>query len=181
MRGPGAAAAAGLVILLAALAGGCGEDAPEPEPSLLEAELELTFHRGEEPVRVHRPVALPLGSGEVEPAPEIRLEQALTALVHGPTPAESEMGLTSFFSSETGDVLRGVTLEESRAVVDFHDFRALVPGASSSAGSLAFLRELNGTVFAAAPVAEVEYRLEGSCTEFWAFLQRDCTVVPRPG
>jgi len=174
------AAAAGLVILLAALAG-CGEDAPEPEPSLLEAELELTFHRGEEPVQVRRPVSLPLGPDEMEPAPEIRLEQALTALVHGPTPAESEMGLTSFFSSETGDVLQGVTVEEGRAVVDFHDFRALIPGASSSAGSLAFLRELNGTVFAAAPVAEVEYRLEGSCTEFWAFLQRDCTVVPRPG
>jgi len=180
--------AAGLVLLLAGAFGGCAEQGPEPAPdqretetpSLLDVDLELTFHRNEEPVQVSRPVSVPLEPGQVELAPEVHLEQALTALVHGPTPAEAEMGLTSFFSQETGDILRRAVVENGRAVVDFHDFRTLIPGASSSAGSLAFLAQLNGTVFAAVPVDEVEYRLEGSCEEFWAFLQRECTVVPRP-
>lgn len=162
---------------------GCG-DAPPPEPDEPSqgppvVEIQLTFHRAEEPVSVLRRVELSpdaVGPGAVE----ARLTAALEALVAGPSDLERKEGLSSLFSADTRGILASVEVEDGTAVVDFHDFRALIPNASSSAGGFAFLAELNGTVFANAPVREVEYRIEGDCAAFWVFLQRDCTTVPRP-
>jgi spore germination protein GerM len=162
---------------------GCGEAPPpeidEPVQAPTVVEIQLTFHRAEEPVPVLRRVELPREEGSEE-AVEARLSAALEALISGPSAAERDQGLHSLFSADTRGILASVEVEDGLAVVDFHDFRALIPNASSSAGSFAFLAELNGTVFANAPVREVEYRIEGDCDAFWAFLQRDCTVVPRP-
>jgi hypothetical protein len=174
----------GLAFALA-LQAGCGEVDPVPEPTPTPAEVtslridvRLTFHRAEEPVHVARSVEIPVEGPAA--APELLLAAALRALLRGPTAEEREAGIHSFFSEESADLLRSLSIEEGRAVVDFHDFRPLLPNASSSAGSFAFLAELNGTVFANSRVDEVEYRLAGSCEAFWNFLQRDCTLVPRP-
>jgi hypothetical protein len=176
------------LLLVAGCDGREGDDPPPPRvevPAAATAQMDvlLTFHRGEEPVPVRRTVTLPRGEPATHPTPEAVVEAALGALVHGPTPGEREGGITSFFSAETAGILESVSVEEGRAVVNFRDFRPLIPNASTSAGSLAFLTELNGAVFqntAEDEVEEVEYRLEGSCDDFWAFLQRGCDVVPRP-
>jgi len=186
------ASSGAVLTLLGVLTLGCGADgAPEqPDPAEgypvsedagpLQAEAWVTFHRLERPVRVRRTISLPPGEQEERSVGEVLLELALLELVEGPTQMERETGISSFFSSETRDILKSVEVEAGRVVLDFHDFRPLLPGASSSAGSEAFLAELNGTVFANSPAVRVEYRLEGSCDEFWAFLQRACTIVVRP-
>lgn len=117
-----------------------------------------------------------------DPSPEAmaaELEAALTELVRGPSPEERTRGVTSFFSSETSHIVRSVSVEGGLARVDFRDFRPLIPCASSSAGSEAFLDDLNRTVFGAVPVTEVEYTLEGDCEPFWNFLQYGCQRVHR--
>ncbi len=182
---------------------GCGDGAPPPPefpglegprgPTQLTVSLQLTFTRDEAPVTVPRTVVLslpdPEAPGEDDPALAARealgdhallLDVALTSLLAGPTEAEREDGVTSFFSEATSDLLREVFLEGDRAVVDFHDLRPVIPNAATSAGSLALLSELNGTVFALPGIRQVEYRMEGSCEAFWNFLQHDCQVVERP-
>ncbi len=183
-------AGAGLLAVAAlALLAGCGDASPPPPelpgfeqprgPSELTVTLQLTFTRDEEPVAVPRTVVLPLDP-ETLSDDTLLLRVALEALVAGPTPEEEARGITSFFSSETAGILESVELVGDSALVAFSDFRGLMPGASSSAGSFAFLAELNGTIFALPGIARVEYRMEGSCDAFWAFLQRSCQEIRRP-
>jgi hypothetical protein len=109
------------------------------------------------------------------------LEAALRELLRGPTPTERAAGLHSWFSDTTSDALRSASIDErGRATVDFADLRALIPNASTSAGSALLLSELNATVFSVPAVQSVEYRIEGSCAVFWEWLQYQCEVVPRP-
>jgi hypothetical protein len=172
----------GLLLLFAA---GCAEEAPSPlpepgAPTLLVVEVAVVHHREEEAVTLPRRVEVAVGSGESGLPLERVLRIALEALVAGPTPTERERGIHSFFSDETSGIVGSVTIEDGVAVVDFLDFRALIPNAGSSAGSFMLLAELNGTVFGISGVEAVEYRLNGDCEAFWNFLQRACTVVPRP-
>jgi len=133
--------------------------------------ITVTFTRAEAPVTVRR--ALPAGSDPVR--------GALDWLVRGPTGAEGDEGVESWFSGETAGSVRSVGLDDSgRLVVDFNDLSNLIPGASSSTGSQLLLQELNGTVFTFPEVESVEYRMEGSCTRFWEWLQYDCQPVTRP-
>lgn len=169
---------------LLALAPGCGDagapaDRPavEPGPAATPAEpasvpsVTLYFTRGEQPIAVIRTVD--------DAAPTLRT--ALAALLEGPTPAERTGGITSWFSAETAGRLRSVAVDSAgHAVVDFADLAAVIPSASSSAGSALLLAELNGTVFAFPEVRTVEYRSDGSCEAFWNWLQYDCQVVARP-
>ena len=179
--------AAGLALLLAA----CGDapaertarepgPGPASEPAVAptaEAQtspdsMVVVFTRDELPLRIKRPVAS--GAGGVE--------AALAALLRGPTAAERAAGATSWFSATTTDALRSVTVDSAGlAVADFADLRQLIPNAGSSAGSAMLLHELNGTVFQFPEVAEVEYRIEGSCAAFWEWLQYDCQRVRRAG
>lgn len=151
---------------------------PSAEDSIL-VSLRIHFHHEEEMAEVVRSVRLPAGVSEMAEAPERVLGAALEALLRGPSPEERSAGLHSFFSAETEGLLGGVIIEGDRAIVDFRDFRNRIPNASSSAGSGAFLAQLTSTTFANSLVAEVEFRMEGSCEDFWAFLQRTCTVVSR--
>ncbi len=140
---------------------------PGPEAT----RVTVVFTREEQPVAVDRSV--PDG---VPPA-----LAAVEALLRGPDEAERAEGLHSWFSSATAGSLRSADVDElGHAVVDFHDLRTLISGASSAAGSEMLLHQLNGTLFALPNVTTVEYRIEGSCEAFWAWLQRECTVVTRP-
>jgi spore germination protein GerM len=178
------------VIMVALLVSGCGEGTEGPEPGAEAPDRDriegprasppdsvtLVFTRNEAASPVRRPV--PHGALDAAAA----LERALSLLVSGPTPEERDQGLHSWFSSETAAVLLSAEVDpDGHAVVDFRDLRPLIPGASSSAGSEALLRELNGTVFQFPGVRSVEYRIEGSCALFWEWLQYDCQRVDRPG
>lgn len=146
--------------------------------------VELVFHRGEEPETVERELRPPPAEEAFAPDVPARLRVALQLLIEGPSPEEQDRRLSSFFSAESQALIQSASVEARRLVIDFADFRPLLPNVSSSAGSRAFTDELNGTVFAnsdAAEIQEVEYRLDGSCEAFWSFLQRSCTIVERPG
>lgn len=132
------------------------------------APVRVWLTRGEALVAVPRP--------GVEPS----LRSALEALVAGPTAEERRRGLSSWFGDETRDVLRDTRVASGRAVVDFRSsLPRLIPGAGSSAGSEVLLGALDSTTFQFPGIEAVEYRLNGSCEAFWAWLQRECTVVRR--
>jgi hypothetical protein len=122
------------------------------------------------------------GSGQVSGSPaSADLRTALEQLLRGPTTAPRAGDRHSWFSATTAGALRAVTVDSAgHATVDFHDLRPLIPNASSSAGSALLLDELNTTVFQFPDVRSVEYRMEGSCEEFWEWLQFGCHKVLRP-
>lgn len=128
--------------------------------------------RSGEPLRaVHR----------VRPRSPAVLQAALEVLLAGPTAAEREADLGSWFSSRTATMLRSVTLRDGHAVVDLDDLRPIIPNASTSAGSRRLLAELDATVFQFPTVESVEYRLEGDCEAFNEWLQRGgCDARTRP-
>lgn len=99
------------------------------------------------------------------------LRASMTALLTGPTVQETDAGFSSFFSSATAGMLRGVSLTDGHAVVDFDDLRAVIPNASTSAGSALLLSELDATTFQFSTVQSAEYRINGSCTTFTEWLQ----------
>ena len=99
------------------------------------------------------------------------LQAAIAVLLRGPNDAERNADVGSFFGIETAQLLRSVNITDGHAVVDFGDLRAVIPNASSSAGSARLLAELDATVFQFTPVKSVEYRLEGSCEAFSEWLQ----------
>ena len=178
-----------MVGLVVGVSGACGGDAAdrgradEEELATPGTEVEPTrpgsgatsvtvvFTREERPVAVERPVR-----GGLRPA-----VAAVEALLGGPDEAERAEGLHSWFSSATAELLRSIDVDGAgHAVVDFHDLRPVISGASSAAGSEMLLHQLNGTLFALPDVTSVEYRIDGSCEAFWAWLQRECTIVTRP-
>lgn len=99
------------------------------------------------------------------------LRASLEALLAGPTDAERAASLSSWFSSATTGMLRSVTIADGHAVVDFEDLRPVIPNASTSAGSMLLLSQLDTTVFQFRTVTSVEYRLEGGCEAFNEWLQ----------
>jgi spore germination protein GerM len=154
------------LVLLVTLPG-CGDPEPRDTPPAEEQAVQVWFSHGERPVPVER---------MVRAAP---LDGALRSLVAGPTAAEREEGLTSWFSPETQGVIRRVRAEEGFVTVDFRDLPDLIPNASTSAGSHQLLAALDSTVLQFEWVDSVEYRLDGSCDAFWEWLQRGCDVVRR--
>ena len=117
--------------------------------------------------------------GHPPASPTDSLRTAFEAVVAGEGPGAGADG-HSWFDETTRDVLADVRVDSGRAVVSFDPaLTALVPGAGSSAGSAVLLDELNRAAFAIGSVDSVEYRLGGSCTAFWEWLQRECTVVRR--
>jgi hypothetical protein len=171
-RSPVPIVAAALFVLAA-----CEPHGPEPAPTTRDAlaadsmTVYPHFTRGEEPSPVPRAVRI---DAQIHPA-----ESAFRELLRGPSEEERQHGFTSFFSAETAGMLRDLHFDGGRLHLDFFDFRATIPNASTSAGSRAFLGELNATAFQFAEVRELEYAIEGNCEIFWNFLQRDCEIVGR--
>jgi hypothetical protein len=156
-------------VLLAVVA--CAQPEQQGEVQAADSVL-VVFTRDEMPAGVRRP-----GSND-SPA----LRTALEWLVRGPTPEEQASGIRSWFSGGTAGALKSVAVDSvGSATVDFEDLRALIPNASSSAGSAMLLKELQGTVFQFPEIRSVEFRILGSCDLFWEWLQQGCQVVPRPG
>jgi spore germination protein GerM len=168
--------AAATLLLSAACGAPPGQSEPEPPFTTADetsaAQLVVYFTREEEPHPVYRAV----------PPDTDMLTLALQQLLRGPTVAEREDGLTSWFSAATSDLLIEASIdEEGHAVVNFADFRPIIPGASSSAGSRILLTELTGTVAQFESVRSIEYQLAGSCHRFWVFLQHGCEILQLQG
>ena len=135
------------------------------------------FHCAGAELEPPRPVGRPAPAAD----PVIRLEAAVRGLLGGPTPQEREAGYISLFSEQTALALNSVELDaDNVAIVDFADLRVVMNNASTSTGSQILLAQLEATVFQIPEVTAVEYRINGSCDTFWAWLQRACEVVPRP-
>jgi spore germination protein GerM len=109
----------------------------------------------------------------------VLVHSTLKELVKGPTESEKNAGLTSWFSAETAGTVKGVAAAMGEFEVDVTRWKALIPNASSSAGSRMLLAELNGTVFQFDFVDSVTYTLDGDCAAFWEWLQMECRTVTR--
>ena len=111
------------------------------------------------------------------PAEAEPLRASLEALFAGPTAEEAAMGYRSWFSSGTASLLRGVGVREGVAYVDLNDPRLLIPGASSSCGSQAFLAQIEVTVLQQPGIRRVVFAMEGDPQPFYEWLQRGCDVT----
>ena len=126
--------------------------------------------------QVRAPAAMDTTSQVTHPSPEGALRAALERMLRGPTDPQPQEH--SWFSSATADALGSVSVDSAgHATVDFEDLRALIPNASSSAGSAMLLEELNTTVFSVEGVRSVDYLMEGSCERFWEWLQYSCRTI----
>jgi hypothetical protein len=106
---------------------------------------------------------------------------AFDELVKGPAAAETTAGAFSFFSSDTADAIRDITVNGDKLTVDFEDVQAVLgtTGAGTSCGSAALLAQLNATAFQFDAIDTVRYEMEGDCNEFGAMVQTDCIEATR--
>jgi spore germination protein GerM len=107
------------------------------------------------------------------------LQFALRELLKGPSEAEKDKGLASWFSPATADAVSYVVLDGDYFTIFFQSLNTLIPNASTSAGSQMLLSQLNSTAFQFDFVESVNYTLEGNCDDFWQWLQMDCHIVTR--
>jgi hypothetical protein len=149
---------------LLTVCGGYTPPRPAPPPGQMEVAVFFTCTRpgAAAPVPVFRLV----------PASQAVIRSSLEQLLAGPTGAELDAGLASWFSPATAGMLDSINLEpDGDLIVDFHDLRTVIPNASSSAGSEMLLGELDATVFQFTSVWTVVYRIEGDCEAFNEWLQ----------
>lgn len=106
---------------------------------------------------------------------------AFGELVKGPTPDEAAAGASSFFSGETVDAIRSVSLNDGLLAVDFNDVRSTLSNASTSCGSAALLASLNATALQFPEVERVRYSISGNCSTFYEWLQSECEDQTRSG
>ena len=112
------------------------------------------------------------------PAGADPIELAFDELLAGPDPSEEAAGAGSFFSSDTADAVRSVSIEDGTLTVDFTDIRFL-NNASTSCGSNALLSSLSSTAFQFEEVERVRFSIWESCSLFWNWLQAECSEVTR--
>ena len=107
---------------------------------------------------------------------------AFDQLVGGPTDDEISDGAGSFFSASTADVVRSAILDGDGVLsVDFDDIRLSLNNASTSCGSSSLLSQLTSTAFQFEEVERVRFSINGSCSVFFNWLQRDCMEYTRDG
>ena len=105
------------------------------------------------------------------PKADVSIRTALDELLKGPTAEERTAGYHSWFSEKTAGMVKGVSLHDGLAIVDFANFSGIIPSASSSAGSQELLGELGATVAQFTNVRQIEYRFDGSNKAFMEWLQ----------
>jgi len=128
--------------------------------------VKVYFHRGngDDPTKV---VAV---RRSVPRSPKVATA-ALTQLLAGPTRAERDAGYWSVFTSATAGMLRSVRVADSVGYADFRDLRPVIPSAGSSAGTAAFLAELDSTFKQFGNVRGTVYSLNGDVSAFYEWLQ----------
>jgi hypothetical protein len=104
---------------------------------------------------------------------------AMQALLVGPTAAEQAAGYTSWFSVQTAGSLRALNSASGQVVVDMADFSAIIPNASSSAGSRMLVDQISATLFQFADYQSILLTFDGDCNRFWNWIQMDCSEILR--
>ena len=102
--------------------------------------------------------------------------QALSELFRGPSEEERIAGYASFFSSATADAVKSVRVQGGTAYVDLQDLRQIIPNASTSCGSAAFLAEMGATLTQFPGITRVLYAMEGDPKPFYEWLQFGCSA-----
>ena len=108
-----------------------------------------------------------------------RVTSVFWHLLAGPSSNERGRGAGGFFG---GAGFISADLNGDHLIVDFNS-GLLINNASTSTGSLYLLSELTSNAFSVDEVKSVEFRINGSCEGFWAFLQAGddvCNVIDRP-
>lgn len=109
-----------------------------------------------------------------------RAKAVLTHLFTGPTAEEVHQGFSSFFSSDTANLMRSVHIAgsgERTAYIDLHDLRHALAGANSSCGSLSFFAQVEHTMRATVGVAQIRYAFEGDPEMFYDWMQIGCDAT----
>lgn len=146
-------------------------DLVDPDPDAVRAALP------EDTVAVFfTPDGAELDCGAIRPVPRPArwptvLRSAVEALLRGPTAAEREAGLTSWFSEDTEGMLSSVNVVGGVAHVDLVDFSAIIPNASTSCGSAMLLRQLDATVTQFPEIERAVYSFDGDVEAFYRWLQ----------
>jgi spore germination protein GerM len=102
---------------------------------------------------------------------QVDVGDAIAQLLSGPTADERAQGLDSWFSEKTKGMLNRVVIEDGVAEVDFADFSATIPNASTSCGSASLLAQLDNTILQFPQVDEVVYSFDGDRAAFYEWLQ----------
>lgn len=100
------------------------------------------------------------------------LAATLTELLAGPTAAERNAGLRSWFSADTADSLLSAKIVAGTAHIDFKDFSSRISGASSSCGSSQLLSQLDRTARQFPTVERTLYSFNGNVEALYSWLQR---------
>lgn len=109
------------------------------------------------------------------------MDATFVALVAGPTPQETEGGAQSFFSDTSAGLFRSTNLNDGLLTVDFDaSLPSAMNNASTTCGSEHLLAELTTTAFEFEPVSNVTFTLDGDCSSFFTWLQRECQTYERP-
>jgi immunoglobulin-like protein involved in spore germination/sporulation and spore germination protein len=169
MVAPVAALATAIALMAAA---GCGTAPTATKPGSPASAPPATmtvkayFHKGPagDPQRV-------AGVTRTVPRSSAVVTTAVRQLLAGPSAAERGSGYWSFFSQRTAHMLRGISLTNGVARVDFRDFSRVIPNASSSFGSAALLAELDATVKQFPGVRSAVYSFNGDAGSFYEWLQ----------
>ncbi|MFZ2255481.1 MAG: GerMN domain-containing protein [Patescibacteria group bacterium] len=102
---------------------------------------------------------------------------ALEQLFLGPTAQEKSDGLLDFMITDNmGDALNRVFVEDGVAYLDWDDLRQLIPSASSSCGSVGFLRPIEATLLQFPTVTKVIHAIDGQPAIFYEWIQMGCTA-----
>lgn len=106
-----------------------------------------------------------------------RLTETLKQLVQGPTEDEIALGFGSFFSADTEDAFRSVTIKDGRAFIDFNSIT--VPDVvKTEQGRQFFVINIAANALQFESVTSVEIRLEGSCSGFSELVgSTGCTII----
>jgi spore germination protein GerM len=155
-----------------AVAGSCAA----PESALVRPELDRTVSvmlicgDGDYPVDL-------VGVERVVPDDGRPLRAAIDQLLIGVTPAEAAAGLTSAFSSFTASQLRGATIEEGVATLDFTSGFETTNNFSTTNLASVVLSQIDATVFQFEEIDGLEFEVDG---ERWCGWENTCEDQPVP-
>lgn len=110
-----------------------------------------------------------------------RLTATMRSLVTGPTEEERAVGFGSYFSQATANVVDFVTISDGTAIIEFIGLETIDALARQDPlASVFFVGNLHANVFQFDSVSAAEFRLNGSCDEFWRLVAgTGCQVTPR--
>lgn len=101
-------------------------------------------------------------------------QAALRQLLAGPSADERAAGYHSLFSPASADLLKRLRTSGGTAYVDLVDFRARLPGSSSSCGAAEFRAQIERTLLQFKGISRVRYAIDGDPRRFHDWMGEPC-------